>query len=179
MATLRTTHNFNGDYNKVAVIKALRNLAGLGLKESKDGVELAATGVPFEFACDVVLRDHHYGVTEAFSENGFVLVELASKTSIVLQSVKESAIFATKEGENDLARLLLNVLMDYEQILKGRDAEKVELIESRKYNDHADKARHEELEQFQHARDMRNAAFEETKRDKKEQEERMRKARNK
>ena len=93
MTILRTTHNFNGRYDKVPVIKALRAVAGLGLKEAKDGVELAADGVPFEF--DGNIQPHaHYDSMQVFKENGFNFVEVDSKTSVVLESVKQSAVLS-------------------------------------------------------------------------------------
>lgn len=183
MATLRTTHNFNSqDYGKVAVIKALRSIGGIGLKEAKDGVELAAEGIPFEFTTTTILRDR-YDEMEVFKEHGFILAELDSKTSIVLESVKQSVVFATKEGDNELARLLLNVLMDYDQILKDRDVERAEEAEARKIRDQAEKARQAEREKFQHEREMQHGAQQAQddlqRLNKREQEQRIRLARDK
>ena len=56
-----------------------------------------------------------------------------------------------------MAGLLLNVLLDYEQILKCRDAEKLELIESRKIRDQAEKTRQAEREVLQHEREVRHS----------------------
>ena len=72
MPTLRTTRNFDSDYNKVAVIKAMRSLTGMGLKHAKDAVELAASGTPFQFETGVFMSDS-IGEIEVISDNGFTV----------------------------------------------------------------------------------------------------------
>ena len=76
MPTLRTTRNFDpNNYNKVAVIKAMRSLTGLGLKEAKDAVELAAAGTPYQFTTAVFISDS-LGEVEVVDENGFTVTEV-------------------------------------------------------------------------------------------------------
>ncbi len=76
MPTLRTNRNFDpADYNKVAVIKAMRSLTGMGLKDAKDAVELAAAGTPFQFETGVFIADS-LGEVEVIDENGFTVTEV-------------------------------------------------------------------------------------------------------
>lgn len=173
MATLRTTRNFNHPYDKVKVIKALRAISGIGLKDAKDGVEMAADGTSFEFTCNAVVN-HHVEELDTIRKNGFTIAELDAKISIVLESVKQNAIFAAREGDNELSKLLLNVLINFEQVQQKREEDKAELVEARKVREQAEKIRHAEREQFQHEREMRHAEQqaheEERRRNKREQE---------
>jgi hypothetical protein len=156
MPTLRTTRNFDpSNYNKVAVIKAMRSLTGIGLKEAKDAVELAASGTPFQFETGVFISDS-LGEVEVIDENHFTVTEVNANVSIVLSSVKQSAIFSTKQGDNELGRLLLNVLIDFEQIQKNRDAEKRAAVDTMKEREYAEKVRRAEAEKLQHDREIRH-----------------------
>ena len=173
MATLRTTRNFNHPYDKVKVIKALRAISGIGLKDAKDGVEMAADGTSFEFICNTAMNCHVEEL-DTMHNNGFTISELDTKIGIVLESVKQSAIFATKEGDNELSKLLLNVLTDFEQVQQRREEDRAELVEARKIREQAEKLRHAEREVLQHEREMRHAEQQahedERRRNKREQE---------
>lgn len=155
MPTLRTTRNFDTDYDKIAVIKAMRSLTGMGLKETKDAVELAAQGTPFKFSAGVFAVDG-LGEIEVINKNGFTVTEVGANIAIVLESVKASAVFATNQGDNELARLLLNVLLDFEQIQKGRDEEQRAATIALKAREHDEKLRRDETERLQHGREMRH-----------------------
>lgn len=156
MPTLRTTRNFDpADYNKVAVIKAMRSLTGMGLKQAKDAVELAAAGTPFQFDTSIFLADS-IGEVEVIDENGFTVTEVNANVSIVLTSVRQSAVFAANQGDNELSRLLLNVLIDFEQIQKEREAEKRAAVDTLKEREYAEKLRREESERMQHDREIRH-----------------------
>jgi len=156
MPTLRTTRNFDpADYNKVAVIKAMRSLTGMGLKDAKDAVELAASGTPFQFETGVFIADS-LGEVEVIDEHGFTVTEVNANVSIALSSVKECAVFATNQGDNELGRLLLNVLIDFEQIQKERDAEKRAAADTMKEREHAEKIRRADAEKLQHDRELRH-----------------------
>lgn len=126
-----------------------------GFKETKDGVEQAADGVPYEFTNNVS-HDGSWDQIEAIKENGFILGEVGIGIEIVLESIKQNAVFATNQGDNELARLLVNVLIDYEQIQKERDTERRVSAEAKKDRLLSDKVRQAEVEKLQHEREVRH-----------------------
>lgn len=158
MTTFKRSRDFTvNNYNKVAVIKALRAVSGVGLKEAKDAVEQAADGIAFEFNAPISTNEN-WDELQTMKTNGFTIAQANDRVTIILESIKQNAIFSTKDGDNDLARLLLNVLSDYEQIQNDREAAIIAESEARKEREHADKIRRAEREKMQIDRELAHSA---------------------
>ena len=122
MAHLIKNKNYSTNFsNKVAAIKAVRAITGLGLKEAKDAVEDAMIGNAVSINTSFNPHDPiHSGGLQDLKDMGFDLGDKNTKTAIILESVKQAAILATKEDDYDLTKLLLNVLTDYDTICEAR-----------------------------------------------------------
>lgn len=120
---MRQTLNFrytpNSIYNKVVVIKALRSLTGLGLKEAKDAIEAMV---------DNAGRPHLIEVTTTLSMNellrcdeiktladgGFTPTNITTKRAVILGAIRSAAKMAINEKEHELAIALTNVLKEHD-----------------------------------------------------------------
>lgn len=103
--------------NKVIAIKALRNLAGLGLKEAKDAVEEAMCGVTVTFDSSRKALDLTGSDSEAFRDlkgQGILVVGGAGKRGVIITATRSSAKMAVDEGEYELAISLINVLKEHD-----------------------------------------------------------------
>lgn len=97
------------DYQKVACIKVVRHLAGLGLKEAKDAVEIAAGGDIVQLPGKTLPEhcDEELGVLRA---NGLTIIVDEDKVAFILRSMKANAKMAIDCDENNLAILILDAL---------------------------------------------------------------------
>ncbi len=101
-------------YQKVACIKAFRQITGLGLKEAKDAVELAADGGAFDLPgktapehCDLEIK--------VLRDNGLMITGNANKVDFILRSLRANAKMAIDSEENHLAILILDTLTRFEE----------------------------------------------------------------
>jgi len=96
-------------YNKVACIKAFRQITGLGLKEAKDAVELAADGGVFVLPGKTAPAhdDEQINVLKA---NGLTITGNATKIEFILRSLRANAKMAIDCEENNLAILIIDAL---------------------------------------------------------------------
>ena len=149
MAYLTRNKNFTSDTNKVAAIKATRAITGLGLKEAKDAVEAVIGGSTVELN-HVFIDKHNHDQSSAINDlasMGFDLRERSQKSDIILESVKQSAVLATNENDFELAKLLLNVLTDYERIVEARKDEVIEAARIEREEQHKEALRRYERDQ--------------------------------
>ena len=146
MAYLVKNRNYHNP-NKVAAIKAVRAITGLGLKEAKDAVEEAMVGhiVSINTSFNPYDTIHAAGLQD-LSDMGFDLGDKKTKTAIVLESVKQAAILATKEDDYDLTRLLLNVLTEYDEICEARIEKSVKDAHMRRALKDRERLRQERVE---------------------------------
>jgi len=153
MTYLVTNKNYNalnGSGNKVPAIKAVRATTGIGLKEAKDAVEAAMEGQTVEINTSFNPRDPAFtGTLSDLAAIGFDLSDKTIKSDIILASVKQGAIMATKDENYDLAQLLINVITDYEQICEDRRQASLELAEKNKERRHQNDIRNAERERIQ------------------------------
>lgn len=100
-------------YNKVACIKAFREITRLGLKEAKDAVELAAGGGVFVLPerMSTVNCDEQIDMLNA---NGLTITGDATKVEFILRSLRANAKMAIDIEENNLAILILDTLDRFE-----------------------------------------------------------------
>lgn len=153
MAHLRKARNFvRVNYNKVAVIKAVRSLTGLGLKEAKDTVEDA---VDRNRPANIDIARHLENpiiddCVRTIEQNGLTIDDKSQKIDFILEGMKQSAILSTKEGEYELAQLLTDALIKYEKIEKRRDDELVKRVEEAKAAKFAEEQRREKRTEFEH-----------------------------
>ena len=105
----RMPGSFIEDYNKVACIKAFRHITGLDLKDSKDAVELAASGGAFVLRDKIVLRDCDDQIA-ILKANGLLITGSADKVQFILRSMRANAKMAIDCEENNLAILILDML---------------------------------------------------------------------
>ena len=106
--TIRNTQN------KIACIKAVRTLSGLGLKEAKDLVEAAMEGIeqPLEVKHDLHELDVKKEIAILKEWGGLVTHLGTGHRSIILGTIHEAALFATSTGEYELASKLNLLLAD-------------------------------------------------------------------
>lgn len=99
------TRSGNTDH-KVAAIKALRNLVGLGLREAKDAIESVMDGEQITLDTDATLNrsDIQILAGEGITVNG------GTNRRLVLQAIKSAVRIAIEDGEYDLAISLLEVM---------------------------------------------------------------------
>ncbi len=159
MATLRTTRKFNkNNYNKIIVIKAFRQISGVGLKEAKDGVESAAAGFPQEFKLQnlsTTIERESESITN-MADEVFTIGSANPKIEVIIEATKQSAILATNEGDTELARILLGALIDFKAIEQRREDERYAENEAASNRRHIAKVRESEREKMQHERETRH-----------------------
>ena len=159
MSRLRTTkRGMPHDFNKVAAIKAVRQLAGIGLKEAKDAVEEAMTGIVVVIE-DVRPHDPSapamYDASESLRAQGMELSSGTTKTQFIVQAVRESAKLAADEEETDLAILLLDALKQHEVNVAEKEERYLEAQEQNKIRAHAERMRREEQDVVREAQEVR------------------------
>jgi len=88
----------------------------------------------------------HAAGLQDLSDMGFDLGDKKTKTAIVLESVKQAAILATKEDDYDLSRLLLNVLTEYDEICEARIEQSVRDAHMRRALKDRERLRQERIE---------------------------------
>lgn len=150
MAYLTRNKNFEANgHNRVPPIKAVRSITGLGLKEAKDAVESVMAGATVELN-HVFIDKHDAMQVQAINElagMGYDLRDRSQKSDVILESVKQCAVLATKEDDYELARLLLNVLTDYERIVEARKDEIIEAARVASEEQHKEAMRRYERDQ--------------------------------
>ena len=103
-------------HNKVAAIKAWRQLSGLGLKEAKDAVESVMHGdclvlqLNFPFQNDPKSAES----LETLRREGMIVSSGGTHRHVVLRAIKSSARIALDNSEYDLAKDLIDVLERHE-----------------------------------------------------------------
>jgi hypothetical protein len=137
-------------FNKVACIKAVRALTGIGLKEAKDAVESAMTGIVVEFKHidprRTVDTDPEY--LESLRVNGLELSAGTNKVDFILAALKESAKLAADAGEEELAIAILGAIVQHKQTKLDAEENQRAETESHQLRVHAAKIRADELAQM-------------------------------
>ena len=164
MSRLRISkHGMPEDFNKVATIKAVRQLCGIGLKEAKDAVEEAMTGtvvVITDLTPHASSQMSNHDAHESLRAQGLVLQSGTSKTEFIVQAIRESAKLAADEEETELSILLLDALRKHEINVDAREEKWKESQEQDRVRAHAEKMRREEQDQI---RDLQEKRFQETR----------------
>lgn len=95
--------------NKVAVIKALRTLTGLGLKEAKDASEIWNKHQVFSisnvYCTSDAERDQQFKI---LASNG---VQVSGPISVLLDELRKIASRALEQGEDELANEILQLVL--------------------------------------------------------------------
>ena len=97
--------------DKVAVIKAMRCLTGMGLKEAKDASEVANEPKTFSIKLPYGTNSTEQYIDEQvriLRLNGCVVGSTAHK---LLQSLRDLAADALKQGEDDLANEIMQLVL--------------------------------------------------------------------
>jgi hypothetical protein len=99
--------------NKVEVIKAIRSLTGLGLKDAKDASEMV--GTPQTFALQSSLFTN-YANPDAEIENQFRIlrnnkVEVGGNVHAILDDLRKLTVQALEQGEDELANEILQLVL--------------------------------------------------------------------
>lgn len=100
--------------NKVACIKAWRQISGLGLKEAKDAVEAVMENQPQ--VIEIVNKPDENVMRECLQvlrAEGMLVVTQSPVRDIALRAVETSAKLALENHEYDLAIDLTNILKKY------------------------------------------------------------------
>ena len=99
-------------HNKVAVIKAIRMLTGMGLKEAKDTSEITiqqtfniSTGNFYSYANAVAEIEEQ---VQILRRNG---VEVGESVYLILQSLRDLGSQALLQGEDELASEILQLVL--------------------------------------------------------------------
>lgn len=107
-----TTVNGVGQ-NKVAVIKAIRTLCGLGLKEAKDTTEMYGQQT---LVIDLRSSNIAVGNEDPFIEEQFRVLrqngcEVGPSVHLILQELRNLAASALGQGEDELANEILQLVL--------------------------------------------------------------------
>ena len=100
-------------FNKIAVIKAIRILTGLGLKEAKDASEIIGKPQTFAFAQSLFTA---YAAPEVEIENQFRTlrnekVEVGARVHQILEGLRKLGSDALLQGEDELANEILQLVL--------------------------------------------------------------------
>ena len=138
-----------GNYNKVAVIKAIRAITGAGLKESKDWVESAIEGnaiklIHYQYSEKNI--NENYDLFDILEAEGFEIISKNTRIDFILEATATSAKMAIDEKEHELATLLLNVLSTYKKNRQKKIENKKKIEEAERVRKHKQRMRREELE---------------------------------
>lgn len=135
-------------FNKVACIKAVRGLVGLGLKDAKAAVESAMDGciITFDNIKPRVSTHVDQWAHDSLKENGMELITGTSKLEFIIEAVKEAAKIATDEGEEELAILLLGTIKQHKQNQLDKEAQYKTDLELQRQRLHAERIRTEKEE---------------------------------
>lgn len=99
--------------NKVAVIKAIRSLSGMGLKEAKDVSEIVGAQQTFELSSSLY---SNYANPHVEIENHFRVlrnegVKVGDSIHEILEDLRELATQALQQGEDELANEILQLVL--------------------------------------------------------------------
>jgi len=98
-----------GAWHKVAGIKAIRTLTGLGLKEAKDMIE-AAVGSSVTMKVRIPHPDYEL---QKLKESGVQITPVGPDTrQMIRDTLKETAVFATMSGEYGFASRINQFLLE-------------------------------------------------------------------
>ena len=106
-------------HNKVAAIKALRSMSGLGLKDAKDGVEDVMSGRTLTVPLSINALDDR-GLLNAREEIATLRAEGihvgvgGTKRDVVIGATRSAAKMAVNDKQYDLAIDLIKVLRDHD-----------------------------------------------------------------
>lgn len=102
--------------NKIAVIKAIRTLTGLGLKEAKDASEFV--GTPQTFILNPVGGPSPTGIgfSRAFVEEQYRIlraegVQVGESVFVILDDLRKLGSQALLQGEDELANEILQLVL--------------------------------------------------------------------
>jgi len=103
---------FNEFTDKVATIKGLRTLTGMGLKDAKDFVETVQSLVgPYEAAISISpLEDSKKDEAIRLMERGGIIAVPAATQSDLRDSIKAAAALAVEGNEFSIAIRLLEII---------------------------------------------------------------------
>ena len=99
--------------NKVAVIKSIRTLCGLGLKEAKDTSEAYGQQT---LVIDLRYNSVAVGNEDLFIEEQFRVLrqngcEVGPSVHLILQELRDLAASALEQGEDELANEILQLVL--------------------------------------------------------------------
>ena len=99
--------------NKVAVIKAIRTLTGLGLKEAKDASERALTPQTFEFSGSLFLPhiNTDYEIDSQFRILRSYGVEVGDPVYKLIEELRKLGSQALLQGEDEFANEILQLVL--------------------------------------------------------------------
>ena len=148
MAKLRLAQGgLSLNFDKIVSIKAVRQLTGLGLKESKDAVEAVILGGMVDLdssdpaVAAAVSNESHY----ILLAQGLELIQGTTKVDFIIIAIKESAKLAADEEEEELAVLLLDVVCRHKENIKQRESKQETQREAARERKHAESVRQDEI----------------------------------
>lgn len=158
MAKLRLSNGTVRDgFNKVAAIKALRQLTGVGLKEAKDVVEKAMTGALVDLSPSVP-NESLVSVQESYrvlAAQGLELIQDGKKVEFIIAAIKESAKLAADEEEEALAILLLDVIRQHKENCAAAARIEEADRELARGRSHAERVRREDIAELREQQERR------------------------
>lgn len=168
MSKLRMSRGVLPDgFNKVAAIKAVRQLSGIGLKEAKDAVESAMQGELVDLS-NSTPQDSLASSVDAFNslaEQGMSLIQGSTKAEFIIASLKESAKLAADEEEEELAMLLLDAIRQHKENVERKEIQLEAERENARERAHAERIRKEEVSALREKQEERWHAAEVRRRD--------------
>lgn len=158
MAKLRLARGgLQDDFNKVAAIKAIRQLSGIGLKEAKEAVEAAMLGDLIDLSNNRPLSTPTSSIEahQILSEQGFELIQGTPKVEFIISALKESAKLAADEEDEELAILLLDVIRQHKENSERKESKLAVEREATRERNHTESLRKEEIAEMREQQEQR------------------------
>ncbi len=110
-------HSFNDLQNKIAAIKGVRVLKNMGLKESKDLVELVTPGHSETIVIDHDLLEPRYGDAIELIKKSGLSVQINHHNNParkdIADQIRSIVTYATMSAQYDISRALIDVMETY------------------------------------------------------------------
>lgn len=150
----------NVGHDKVQVIKVVRKLSGMGLKEAKDIVDGIEVGN--EYIISANLREEVHSIINTFTQIGAIAVEEFEETDVVREAINDSENLSVGLCENGINKYIPIVTIDEVSFLDRQETMNVLLEvgkiakESEQYDSEVNSLKRSIYEEKNKAEELRN-----------------------
>jgi len=103
--------------NKISAIKGVRNLTGMGLKESKDLVETLRPGISKTLIINHDVLEPGFSESLKYIQTGGITTQVVVENAVVrtgiADKIRSLVTFSTIAGQYDIAKALIDIVETY------------------------------------------------------------------